>query len=65
MALILVLQRVVTGHPGKPESEYAVQVLINHRVIGLGRVTGHRYDDGWRALVKKFLDEGGGTDLAD
>lgn len=63
MSLIVVLQRVKTVPNNEPGCEYNVRVQVNEHTIAIGYVAGHRRSDGWRALLKKFLDEGGGKDL--
>lgn len=61
--LIITLHRVKTAPDDEPGCEYSVRVLVNDYHIAIGYVAGHRRSDGWRALLKKFLDEGGGKDL--
>jgi len=38
-------------------SDYEVQVFVNTKRLYVGEVNDHKRADGWKALVKKFVDE--------
>jgi hypothetical protein len=60
MALILVF---VNKSNLAPVSDYKVEVLVGDgsversKVITAGTVKGHRREDGWQALVQRWLDQ--------
>lgn len=55
MALILVFHNVSDL---APTSDYDVVVRVNDRLIATGYVEGHRRSDGWKELVRHFLERG-------
>jgi hypothetical protein len=63
MALIIILQNVSNL---APVSDYNVRVLVGDgtversTVLYAGEVKGHARDDGWKALVRAFMDSIGG-----
>lgn len=54
MALILVFHNDSTG--ADKAANYNVDVMVNTRIIARGRVEGHPRNEGWKALVQKFLN---------
>jgi hypothetical protein len=55
VSLIIVLHN--DGSGTETAANYDVQVRVNQRVIATARVEGHNRADGWKALVKKFIEE--------
>ena len=54
MALVIVFNNI----SGLADvSDYEVQVLVNTRRIYEGRLNGHVRADGWKVLVKKFVED--------
>jgi hypothetical protein len=39
------------------QNEYSYIVKVNSKTISCGKVSGHSRDDGWKALVRKVVDE--------
>ena len=60
MALILVF---VNKSDLAPVSDYNVEVLVGDgsparsKTIAAGRIVGHTRADGWKVLVRRFLDD--------
>ena len=54
MSLILIIHNDGTGTD--EAANYDVEVRVNHHVIGVTRVTGHRRRDSWDVLVQKVVD---------
>ena len=38
-------------------ADYSYVVKVNSELISIGRILGHRREDGWKALVQQVLDD--------
>ena len=57
MALVIIFHNDSTSKDAENLGNYTVQVQINQKVIASGRVEGFPRKLGWRALVRRYLDD--------
>lgn len=62
MALIIVFHNDSTAPLSSGVGNYKVEVLVgdggpNSHTIERGRLEGHKRADGWKALVRQYLEE--------